>query len=58
MERTEKASTFAQKLADEITKWLENGKLPHDFYGIVTIPIQHGRVQIVKVEEKRIPIRN
>lgn len=44
---------FSSELAD----WLERGRIPHGYYGKITVPIEDGRVQIVLVEEKSKPIR-
>ena len=43
--------------SDEMTDWLEQGRIPDGYYGKITIPIEDGRVQLIIVEEKTKPIR-
>ena len=43
--------------SDEISDWLEQGRIPQGYYGKITIPIEDGRVQLIIVEEKSKPIR-
>ena len=43
--------------SDEMTYWLESGRIPPGYYGKITIPIEDGRVQIIIVEEKTKPVR-